>query len=345
MKALDDDERVRKQAILRGMEFLYGNSCDARNFETWGHDYLCCFHCIASTSRDASLRRTAMRMGRERARRWRGEHGGVPDDADAETVARLVIGSAAADRLGVRDDALKDEIRQAAGQFTAVDYFAFDAFTEPPPRDVPDCCGCGLYNWRGRKRCRDCKAPLEMISPYQLWMDALTRSYMGERYGVTVGAPYKEVIKWLHEMRPYRGREGDANVDFYHAVYAVTHVVYTLNDYSTYNLPRELLAQEFEFLSANLAEAISLGDAEMVGEFLDSLMAFGVDENHTQVREGRQYLLSQQNPDGSWGDANAEDIYSRYHPTWTAIDGLRDYRWRGVGLSFPDLKPVLIGLS
>jgi hypothetical protein len=74
-------------------------------------------------------------------------------------------------------------------------------------------------------------------------------------------------------------------------------------------------------------------------------MAFGVDENHAQIREGRHYLLSQQNPDGSWGDTDAEDIYSRYHPTWTAIDGLRDYRWRGAGLSFPDLKPVLTGPS
>jgi hypothetical protein len=343
MKAPDDDRRARKQATLRGLEFLYRNSCDARNFEAWGHDYLCCFHCIASTSCDSDLRRAALKMGRERARRWRRDHGRVPDDADAETIARLVIGSDAADRLGLRDDALKDEIRRAAEQFTAEDYFAFDAFTEPPPRDVPDCCDCGLYNARGRKRCRDCKARLEMISPYKLWTDALTRSYMGERYGVTIGAPYVEVIKWLHDMRPYRGREGDANGDFYHTVYAVTHVVYTLNDYSTYNLSRELLAHEFEFLSANLAEAISLGDAEMVGEFLDSLMAFGAGANDALIREGRQYLLSRQNPDGSWGDTDAEDIYSRYHPTWTAIDGLRDYSWRGEGLSFPDLKPVLAG--
>jgi hypothetical protein len=343
MTSPDNYERARKQAILRGMEFLYGNARDAGNFAAWGHDYLCCFYCIASTSRDGELRQMARRMGRERARQWRREHGGVPDEADAETIASLVIGSDAADRLGVRRDALKGEIRRAAGQFTAEDYFGFDAFTEPPPRDVPDCCDCGLYNSRGRKSCRKCKAPLEMINPYKLWVDALTRSYMGERYGVTVGAPYREVIKWLHDMRPYRGREGGDNGDFYHTVYAVTHVVYTLNDYSAFNLSRELLAQEFEFLSANLAEAISLEDPEMMGEFLDSLMAFGLGGDHPLIREGRQYLLSRQNPDGSWGDTDAEDIYSRYHPTWTAIDGLREYRWRGEGLSFPELKPILIG--
>jgi hypothetical protein len=35
------------------------------------------------------------------------------------------------------------------------------------------------------------------------------------------------------------------------------------------------------------------------------------------------------------------DTYQRYHPTWTAIDGLRDYRWRGERLSFPRIKPLL----
>ena len=79
----------------------------------------------------------------------------------------------------------------------------------------------------------------------------------------------------------------------------------------------------------------------MVGEFLDSLKAFGLTNSHPLLRTGMEYLLSQQNPDGSWGDMNAEDIYQRYHPTWTAIDGLREYRWRGVRLSFPELMPLL----
>jgi len=38
-----------------------------------------------------------------------------------------------------------------------------------------------------------------------------------------------------------------------------------------------------------------------------------------------EYLLSTQNPYGSWGDMKTRDIYLRYHPTWTANDGLRDY--------------------
>jgi hypothetical protein len=69
--------------------------------------------------------------------------------------------------------------------------------------------------------------------------------------------------------------------------------------------------------------------------------SFGLPEDHSLILKGVQYLLAEQNPDGSWGDTEAEDIYERYHPTWTAIDGLREYAWRGKRLCFPELAPLL----
>lgn len=48
-----------------------------------------------------------------------------------------------------------------------------------------------------------------------------------------------------------------------------------------------------------------------------------------------------QNADGSWGDVEAEDIYDRYHPTLTAVDGLRDYAWTKKALVFPRIAPEL----
>jgi hypothetical protein len=41
----------------------------------------------------------------------------------------------------------------------------------------------------------------------------------------------------------------------------------------------------------------------------------------------------------------AKDLYHRYHPTWTAIDGLRLYRWRGERLSFQRLLPTLRAMN
>jgi squalene cyclase len=67
-----------------------------------------------------------------------------------------------------------------------------------------------------------------------------------------------------------------------------------------------------------------------MGEFLDSLRAFGLDFSDRLIRTGIEYLLASQNRDGSWGEQAGVSTYARYHPTWTAIDGLRDYRWEQV---------------
>lgn len=332
---------ARDHAIGRGLEFIYRTACDEENFEDWGHDYLGCFHCIASTSKDADLAKRARRMGQERARHWRRNHAEVPPDADANTIADLVFGTVAANYFGIHDSALKPQIRKAAANFTARDFFLFDPVTEPPPADVPEDCQCGAENPRGRKTCSRCKKRLKMLSRYGVYIDALTRSYFGERSGVRLGARYLDVIKWLPAMRPYRGREDGDNPDFVSAIYAVTHVVYTLNGYSVYKLSPRWLPDEYEFLRSNLVEAIAMEDPETMGEFLDTLKAFGLTENHPLIRKGKDYLLATQNADGSWGDVDAEDIYQRYHPTWTAIDGLREYAWRSERLQFPRLMRTL----
>ncbi len=81
---------------------------------------------------------------------------------------------------------------------------------------------------------------------------------------------------------------------------------------------------------------MTLDDPEAVGEFMDTLKSFGLTEADALLRDGTGFLLSRQNPDGSWGNMHAKDTYNRYHPTWTAIDGLRDYAWRGEAVSYPE---------
>lgn len=335
----------RAEAARRGLEFLYGVARDPACFELYGHDLLFCFYTIASNSKDASLRRAAHVMGRERARAWRREHARVPVGASAEDLSSLVFGSDAADRLGVADARLKTEIRRAAREFTAVDFYRFDPRVEPPPADVPDVCVCGALNPRGRRKCLVCRKSLIMLGRYGAWIDALIVSYLGERYGVKLGARFRDVIKWAPVMRPYRGADGGANTDYYWTVYAVTHVVYTLNHYNLYRLSPRWLPDEFEFLKSNLEEAVRLEDPEMTGEFLDSLKAFGLSDDDPLIRKGTRFVLSRQNADGGWGETEGEDFYMRYHPTFTAVNGLRDIAWRGLGLSFPELKKMVEGWS
>jgi hypothetical protein len=330
----------RDEAIRRGLEFIYRTARDPENFGVYGFDYTFCLHWIASTSGEAALRRAARGMAVECARRWRGENPTVPGDADAETVARLVFGGLSADRLGLRDAAFRREVRRAAARVTAEDLLWFDPAAGPPPDDLPADCRCGEVNPRGRKTCRGCRRRLKRTSRYEVWLLGLIRSYMGERYRVKLGASYADVIGWLPVMRPYpplaRGYE-----DFIWAVYAVTHVVYTLNGYSTYRLSPRWLPAEYEFLKDSLDDVIKLEDTDAAGEVLDSLKSFGLSDRHPLIRRGVDYLLSTQNADGSWGDPEAEDIYDRYHPTLTAVNGLRDYAWTKRALVFPELAPRL----
>ncbi|MFP5247752.1 MAG: hypothetical protein ACLGH0_13755, partial [Thermoanaerobaculia bacterium] len=210
---------VRKQAIARGLDFIYQTACKRRHFDQYGFDYLGCFHCVASTSKDRKLRRKALDMGRERAREWRRQHSKVPRNAGPDKIANLVSGSYAAHSLGLPDDPLKQALRKAASKFKPADYYYFDPAAEPPPADVPRECDCGTWNVRGRKTCQNCKRRLTMMTRYAVWQDALIRTYTGERYGVRLGTTYAAVIKWLPAMRPYPPFVDADDMEFYDAVY------------------------------------------------------------------------------------------------------------------------------
>lgn len=325
---------------MRGLEFIYATARDPANFADYGFDYTFCLHWIASTSRDRALRRAARVMAVECARRWREANPTLPEDADAETIAQAVFGGLTADRLGLRDAAFRREVRGAALNVNVCDVLWFDPTEGPPPDDLPNDCACGEVNTRGRATCRGCRRRLKRLSRYELWLLALIRSYLGERYRVKLGASYADVLRFLPSMRPYPKR-ADGYEDFIWAVYAVTHVVYTLNGYSTYKLSPRWLPDEYEFLKDSLDEVINLEDADAVGEVLDSLKSFGLSERHALIRRGVAFLLSSQNEDGSWGDREAADVYERYHPTLTAVNGLRDYSWKEKRLVFPHLLPEL----
>jgi hypothetical protein len=332
---------LQNRALERGVNFIYRVARNRKHFRAYGAYFLCYFYLIASTSRSASLRRMAREMGRDVAQRWRGAYPVLPADAHPETVYMFVLAGCGADHFGPRDKRLKEDIRWAASRFSASDFLGFDPATEPPPGDLPVPCGCGLENPRGRKTCKICKKRLSMSNRYNLWMEALCTTYWFERHGLRLGARYGDVLKWLPDLRPYPVRKKVSYLDFFHITYAITHLVYTLNGYGKYKISPRWLPHEFEFLKANLKEAIDLDDPDMVGEFLDSLKAFGLSDAHPVMRPGIDYLLSRQNPDGSWGDLDGEDIFARFHATWTAIDGLRDYAWRGERLSYPKLLPLL----
>ena len=290
-------ERDRTAALERGLAFIYKTALDAKNFDSFGSDYLWCFYEIAATSADPHFAGQARTMGRERAQVWRRTHAHAAPDLSADDLSDLLFGAYAAEQLGFSDERLKDEIRAAAAHFAPRDFLHFD------PASGPRAEGSELQD---------------------LLTDALIESYTADHYGVTLGAPFAKVVAWLPLAKPYR--EGKGGV--IPLVNLVTHVVYTANDYNRSEVRPGMLAEEFGFLKANALDADIFGDSEMLGEFMDTLRALGMTSHDEIIQRGFTALLERQNADGSWGTMNVRDIYNRYHPTWTAIDGLREYRWR-----------------
>ncbi|MDQ2977036.1 MAG: hypothetical protein M3R69_16690 [Acidobacteriota bacterium] len=328
-------------SIKRGLDFIYRTANKREGFDNYGSLLICCFALMGATSRDANLRQLARSRAQKLAQRWSRLHPVVPSDATADLVLDFVLVRYALSRLGVRDAALNAQIRAAAKQFSVQDLLGFDPVSEPPANDLPYPCDCGLKNQRGRTFCRQCRRRLEIQSRYRVWMRALASTYLSGRCRILFGVRYLDVLKWLPTMRPYPVG-ADENVEFLRdAIYAATHIVYTLNDYGTYRLRPRWLPQEFAFLQANVAAACERKDPEVLGELLDSLKAFGLRASHPLIMRGTKYLLAVQNEDGSWGDPDEENIRTRCHTTWTAIDGLRAYSWRGQRSSRPEVQSIL----
>lgn len=326
--------KTSRDAILRGLDFVHGRARDPDHFRVYGFDYLFML-LVSAKSKDSAIRSKALQMGNELARRWIAGHKSAQLDADADTIAELVFGSLAVDRLGLRHPTLKNQIRQMAKAFGPCDYFWFDPTCEPPPKNIPEDCDCGAGNERGETLCSECKCPLKMMSAYEVWLDALIRSYVGEQNGTTLGAGYAEVIKWLPNMRPYPECRVDDS-EFIWSIYAVTHVVYTLNDYDSYKLDPRQFPQEFDALRGCLSQVIAAGDSETIGEVVDCLKVFGVADDQPDLRDAIEYLLMSQNPDGSWGPNSIDDDYERCHTTITAMNGLDHFAWLGVKVQFPE---------
>jgi hypothetical protein len=331
----------RHTSIKRGLDFIYRVASTTDGFDSYGSFLICCFALMGATSRDASLRQLARSRAQKLAKRWSRLHPVVPPDVSADLILDFILVRYALNRLGVRDVLLNAEISLAAQRFSAQDLLGFDPLSEPPANDLPCRCDCGLKNQRGRTFCKQCRRRLENQNRYRVWMEALANTYIWERCGLHCGARYLDVLKWLPTMRPYPAdADGDLET-LREAIYAVTHTVYTLNDYSTYRLSPHVLPREYAFLQANVAGACERKDPEVLGELLDSLKAFSLRASHPLITRGTSYLLATQNEDGSWGDPDEENIRTRCHTTWTAIDGLRTYAWRGERLIRPEIKSML----
>jgi hypothetical protein len=292
----------RDRAVERGLRFIYSAAMNPEAFRNYGHDLLFAFVNIATSNGNRRLAALARQMGRERAIEWRRQHKIIPQGAGATVISNLMYGSYSANRLGVTDRAFDRALLARAARFTLTDYMGFDPSREPPPDNYPG------YSRRA------------------LFMEAMLDAYFGEEFGTAVEGRYSVVMQWLPQMRPYPPHRYN-DQPYYDAIYMLTHVVYTFNHYNLSRVSPTCFPDEFAYLKSNLPAAIEDHDPETLGEYVDSLRAFGVDYSDARLREATEYILSAQNSDGSWGDPAEKDIYTRYHATWTGQGAIQEFHW------------------
>ena len=99
------------------------------------------------------------------------------------------------------------------------------------------------------------QSPLVMKSPYDVLCDALITTYTGERYGIRPRLALRQRHPMLPHMRPYLAERARPTHSMM-SLYAITHVIYTLNDYSAWRLRPEWLPDEFRFLRSNLKQLL-----------------------------------------------------------------------------------------
>jgi hypothetical protein len=204
---------VRLRAVTRALRLLYTLACRRSTFEKYGSHFLLAFYFIGTTTGNAAIRRQALRMGRERARHWISRWNHTPRTLSARTVLDDVFASYAAWQLGIRNSRIRRELQIAVAKYT--------------PREL---LGFGLRDPRIK---------------YEPWYCALFTTYFCERHGIELGVRYIDVLNQLPKLRPYP-RPGTRN--YHDSIYAVTHIVYTLNDYNRFRLSPRLLPHEFTFL-------------------------------------------------------------------------------------------------
>src|SRR5215203_1761521 len=116
---------VRLRAARRGLQLLRQLADRKSTFNKYGGHLLLAFYFIATTSRDAALRRTARLAGLNRARHWK-QQWRRRRRFTAATLVDAICASYAAEQLGVAHPQIRRALEAAAARYSPHDLLGFD---------------------------------------------------------------------------------------------------------------------------------------------------------------------------------------------------------------------------
>ncbi len=292
------NERIG-EALRRGMDYMIRSALVKANFDAFASDYLF-FFADVSRYQDPWIAERARTVGLAL-----GDY--YLDNLFSTATADEIVDAASAlwalDVLGYDVDPALAVLQRAAPDHAVEEYLCF----EPTAGGLPD---------------------------LDLLIDLVIGFHFTDRMGVDIGVTYAEVLPHVAgvDYRVDAALEENRYIDTNNLV---THLVYTLTGYATWNAPARALDREVAYIRAHMADALIWADPETLSEYVDSLKLVGFGPQDPDVAAGEAVLLAIQRPDGRWIPDEVEDEYDRYHATWCAMDALVDYALPG-GDRLPD---------
>jgi hypothetical protein len=285
--------------MLRALAFLSDYALGGACWSECAADVAYMFFHLATRSRQGEFTRKARTHAGRAAQRWLDEHARLPPRASVdEVIFGYAYGACTATELGLDTRALRRDLSAWARKASPRSLFGFDPRRQAPPDS-------------------------------DTWQFAMVGTHIAEGAGMRLPWSVREVAGWRRVMLPYPRPRKKLTAAGWSVFYAVTHLVYVLNDYNLRELPRARFLPEVEFLRAACEVAIGDDDVEGIGEALDALLALGEPERDPLLVRARGHILATQNRDGSWG-RRGDEPYTRLHKTWVALDGLTRYPRRKV---------------
>ncbi len=173
-------------------------------------------------------------------------------------------------------------------------------------------------------------------------LDGLVDLYFPARLGLPTPMPYAKLLARARRFK-FRYGSGENLKTLEDRTYLATHLIYVLSAFNHDALRTRDVAGIVAFLRRVALDYLVAGDVETLGEIADCLKITGHDLRDSLLRRIVTMILRKQNPDGSWGDPAARNEYDRYHTTWTAFNGLLEYRFNGRGPRDPVLRKAWLG--
>ena len=348
--ATSTDFAARKhRAIVAGLEYIrtLGHSL-FRNETLWarhGADILIPF--FVPRRGGTAAERHALGVATELAGVWR-ERAEARRRVDQLRTAEpaellgLMQGCYSLECLGMPLPALRQQLAERCAAYGAVDFLKYDPAAGPPSARARETCACGAAVAAGASHCARCKRAAVPMSKFDVWLEALVWTFHGCRMNIGLGACFFDVLRGLAgafaELYPRRAALGEK--DRHYLTYALTHVIFALNNFDERALPPALFPPSVVgFLREQMGAAAADGDADLLGEVLDCLKCLGQADGATAAAEA--HLIATQLDDGGWASKGETELFSRYHATLVAVAALMDHSYAARGSCFAAAATVL----